>query len=274
MVTNNEYRENLSEKTRKKLTNPLSMFYALRTLPLLQIDAVRALGEAGAYFGARPILSQAPKGDGHAIMVIPGLGVNDLTTKLMRLFFERCGYKVFGWEQGINSRYDEDVILELDRRLSDLFSRYGKISIIGQCFGGLYALKLAHAYPDMVRSVITLGTSMSDPLNADRLRWLYKLLNGQDQLNELDDNISELSSDFPGALPIPTTSIYSKTDGVIDWKRTVCDEIGQSESIAIVTSHFGMGQNPLVLWVVADRLAQPEDDWKPFNPTGWEHLFY
>lgn len=274
MVTNKEYRENLSEETRKKLTKPLSMFYALRTLPLLQIDAVRCICESGTCIGAYPILSRAPKGDGHAIMVIPGLGVNDLTTKMMRLFFERLGYKVFGWGQGINSRYDEDVILELDRRLSDLFSRYGKVSVIGQCFGGLYALKLAHAHPDMVRSVITLGTSTSDPLNADRLRWLYKLLNGQDQLNEFDDNMSVLSSDFPGALPIPTTSIYSKTDGVIDWKKSVFDEIGQSESIAIVTSHFGMGNNPLVLWVMADRLAQPEEAWEPFNPAGWEHLFY
>ena len=274
MITNNEYRENLSEKTRKKLTKPLSMFDALRTLPLFQIDVVRSFCESGAYIGAYPILSRAPKGDGHAIMVIPGLGVNDLTTKMMRLFFERCGYKVFGWEQGINTRYDQDVILELDRRLSDLFNRYGKISIIGQCFGGLYALKLAHTNPDMVRSVITLGTSMSDPLNADRLRWLYKLLNGQDQLNDLDDNISELSSDFPGAIPIPTTSIFTKTDGVIDWKSSICDEIGQSENIEIFTSHFGMGHNPLVLWVMADRLAQPEDAWKPFNPAGWENLFY
>lgn len=274
MATNSEFRENLSEETHKKLTKPLSMFYALRTFPLLQLDVVRSFCEAGAYFGAGPFLSQAPKGDGHAIMVIPGLGVNDLTTKLMRLFFERCGYKVFGWEQGINSRYDEDVILELERRISDLFSRYGKVSVIGQCFGGLYALKLAHAHPDMVRSVITLGTSTSDPLNADRVRWLYKLLNGQDQLNELDDNMSELSSDFPGAIPLPTTSIYSKTDGVIGWKRSVFDEIDQSESIPIVTSQLGMGLNPLVLWVVADRLAQPEDDWKPFNPTGWENLFY
>jgi pimeloyl-ACP methyl ester carboxylesterase len=274
MVASNEYREHLSEKTRKKLTKPLSMFYALRTMPLLQFDAVRCICESGICIGAYPILSRAPKGDGHAIMVIPGLGVNDLTTKMMRLYFERCGYEAFGWEQGINSRYDEDVIFELDRRLSDLFSRYGKISIIGQCFGGLYALKLAHAHPDMVRSVITLGTSTSDPLNADRLRWLYKLLNGQDQLNEFDDNMSVLSSDFPGALSIPTTSIYSKTDGVLDWKRSVFDEIGQSESIAIVSSHFGMGNNPLVLWVMADRLAQPEEVWEPFNPAGWEHLFY
>ncbi len=267
-------RENLSEKDRKKLTKPFSMFDVLRTLPRFQIDVLRSFWESGVYIGAYPILSRAPKGDGHAVMVIPGLGVNDLTTKMMRLFFERCGYKVFGWGQGINSHYNEDVTCELDRRLSDLFDQYGKISIVGQCFGGLYALKLAHANPDMVRSVITLGTSLSDPLNADRLRWLYKLLNGQDQLNDLDNDISELSSDFPGRLPVPTTSFYTKTDGLIDWKSSICDEIGQSENIKIFTSHFGMGHNPLVLWAMANRLAQPKQAWEPFNPTGWEKFFY
>lgn len=28
-----------------------------------------------------------------------------------------------------------------------------------------------------------------------------------------------------------------------------------------------MGVNPLVLWAIADRLAQPEGAWKPFDET-------
>ncbi len=265
-----DFRENLSEKKRKKLTNPISIFDAIRTLPLFQIDIVRSLCESGAYIGAYPFLSRAPKGDGHAVMVIPGLGVNDLTTKMLRLFLQRCGYKVFGWELGINTRYDENVSLELEQRLSNLFQEYGKISVIGQCFGGLYALKLAHANPDMVRSVITLGTSMSNPLNADRLRWLYKLMNGQKKLNDLDDNLSEITSDFPGKLSMPVTCIYTKTDGVIDWKNSLCSETGQSENINIFSSHFGMGHNPRMLWVIADRLSQKEGAWEAFKQSEGE----
>jgi len=270
METNKDFRENLSEKKRKQLTNPISIFDAIRTLPLFQIDIVRSFCESGAYIGAYPFLSRAPKGDGHAVMVIPGLGVNDLTTKMLRLFLQRCGYKVFGWELGINTRYDENVSLGLEQRLSNLFQEYGKISVIGQCFGGLYALKLAHANPDMVRSVITLGTSMSNPLNADRLRWLYKLMNGQKKLNDLDDNLSEITSDFPGKLSMPTTCIYAKTDGVIDWKNSLCSETGQSENINIFTSHFGMGHNPRMLWVIADRLSQKEGAWEAFKPSKGE----
>jgi hypothetical protein len=112
METNKNFRENLSEKKRKQLTNPISIFDAIRTLPLFQIDIVRSFCESGAYIGAYPFLSRAPKGDGHAVMVIPGLGVNDLTTKMLRLFLQRCGYKVFGWDLGINTRYDENVRLE------------------------------------------------------------------------------------------------------------------------------------------------------------------
>ena len=64
---------------------------------------------------------------------------------------------------------------------------------------------------------------------------------------------------------MPNTSIFSKADGIVSWKVSLAPEAPHSENIEIAASHLGMGVNPLVLWAIADRLAQPEDNWKPFE---------
>lgn len=66
------------------------------------------------------------------------------------------------------------------------------------------------------------------------------------------------------ALPVPSTSVYSRWDGVVDWRSCLQEEGPRSENVAVHASHLGMGVDPAVLWIVADRLAQPADDWRPF----------
>jgi len=68
------------------------------------------------------------------------------------------------------------------------------------------------------------------------------------------------------ALPVPSTSVYSREDGIVDW-RACLQEVGPiSENVAVHGSHLGLGHNPAALWVVADRLAQPAGEWRPFRP--------
>jgi hypothetical protein len=66
---------------------------------------------------------------------------------------------------------------------------------------------------------------------------------------------------------VPTTSIFSRTDGVVAWQCSVEKNGPQAENIEVIASHIGLGAHPAVLYALADRLAQPEDDWKPFNRT-------
>jgi pimeloyl-ACP methyl ester carboxylesterase len=239
---------------------------------LLMLEFARTPWEIGAHYLARPVLSLAPKGDGHMVMAIPGFLANDLTTKAMRMYLKRCGYKTSGWKQGTNYGYSDEVGGNLVRRVSKLFEKHGKISLVGQSLGGVYACELARMYPHMVRFVITLGSPYADIENASNVMWLYKRINGEDHGKRFDYQPRR----FQIPPPVPTTSIYSKTDGIITWQSSDLDKNnnGQCESVEILGSHIGMSFNPHSLWVVANRLAQPEDDWQPFEPTGGEKYFY
>lgn len=239
---------------------------------LLMLEFARTPWEMGAHYFARPVLSLAPKGDGHMVMAIPGFLANDLTTKAMRMYLNRCGYKTSGWKQGTNYGYSDEVGGDLVWRISRLFEKHGKISLVGQSLGGVYACELARMYPHMVRFVITLGSPYADIENASNVMWLYKRINGKDHGKRFDYQPQRCQ--IPP--PVPTTSIYSKTDGVITWRSSDIDKHnnGQCESVEILGSHIGMSFNPHSLWVVANRLAQPEDDWQPFEPTGREKYFY
>ena len=73
---------------------------------------------------------------------------------------------------------------------------------------------------------------------------------------------------------VPTTAIYSKSDAVVSWKIAQLPSCETVESIGISASHLGMGYNPAVLYVIADRLRQAEGQWKPFDNSGFRRLFF
>jgi hypothetical protein len=73
---------------------------------------------------------------------------------------------------------------------------------------------------------------------------------------------------------VPTTSIYSRSDGVVAWRCSVQEPAGHTENIEVRASHVGMGANPAVLHAIADRLAQPEGAWQPFHRDGMRRWVY
>jgi hypothetical protein len=77
-----------------------------------------------------------------------------------------------------------------------------------------------------------------------------------------------------GALPVPATSIYSRCDGIVAWQACLDPPSPRAENIAVVSSHLGFGHHPAVIWAVADRLAQPLDEWAPFRPPPALRLLY
>ena len=75
----------------------------------------------------------------------------------------------------------------------------------------------------------------------------------------------------------PTTSIYSKTDGVVAWQCSFNPEGPEhlhTESVEVHASHIGMGRNPLALYAIADRLAQDPAHWKRFDLRGARRWFF
>jgi len=74
--------------------------------------------------------------------------------------------------------------------------------------------------------------------------------------------------------PVPSTAIYSRSDGIVAWQGCLEREGPLSENIEVEGSHCGLGHNPAVLYAVCDRLAQPEGGWRHFERTGLRSLIY
>ncbi|MBW8846458.1 MAG: alpha/beta hydrolase, partial [Burkholderiales bacterium] len=87
-------------------------------------------------------------------------------------------------------------------------------------------------------------------------------------------NDPELMEQIRQAPPVPTTSIYSKSDGVVAWRCSVNEPSPLAENIEVQASHIGLGVNPIALYALADRLAQPDGEWQPFEPKGARRWFY
>ena len=239
---------------------------------LLMMLEARAIHEYGAFVAAMPFLSRAPKGDGHPVLVLPGLATSDHTTVPLRRFLTGRGYAVSGWEQGRNYGLRHGVEQRMVEHVQRLADRHGrKVSLVGWSLGGLYARQLAKALPDQVRSVITLGSPFAGHPKSTNAWRVYEFVSGQ----SVDDaEAHAMGSPLHEAPPVPTTAVYSRTDGVCHWTTCVEKAGPMSESIEVEASHCGLGHHPAVVYAIADRLAQPEGSWKPFDRKGWRAFVY
>lgn len=228
---------------------------------LLQWIEWRALGEVAGTLLTWPLLARAPRGDGHPVLVLPGLMASDRSTVLLRTFLRQRGYDAHGWGQGNNFGPREGVSEAMLAQLGRLHANSGrKVSVIGWSLGGLYARMLATQRPEAVRSVITLGSPIGGHPRATNAWRLYEFVSGKSAAD------SEEWATYSATPPAPTTSIWSRTDGIVAWRNSVQVPDKQAENIEVYASHMGIGANATVLYAVADRLAQPEGAWRPFEP--------
>jgi pimeloyl-ACP methyl ester carboxylesterase len=239
----------------------------------------RALMEFGAAGLMMPFLLQAPKGDGQAVMVIPGFLASDRSTGLLRTFLKMKGYKPEGWGLGRNlgthivggKRVVSDQILD---RVIEMQVKSGrKVSLVGWSLGGIFAREIARIIPDCVRQVISLGSPFNGPKGAAPVAAkLFEMINGDVAQREPEALLRMLQPP-----PVPSSAIFSRTDGVAHWESCKDDSAHdaiQAENIEVRGSHMGLGHNPQVLWIIANRLAQPEGQWSPFRQKAMHQLLY
>jgi pimeloyl-ACP methyl ester carboxylesterase len=233
------------------------------SLALLALE-FRAPLEFGCVLPAWPALQRAPAGDGHTVLVFPGLSASDATTFPLRGYLNSLGYQTRGWSQGFNFGPRSGVLEAAGRGLEQACDTSGrKVSLIGWSLGGVYARELAKAMPDHVRCVITLGSPFAGPPKSTNAWRIYELTSGRDIEREHG------RFDLPTAPPHPTTSIYSRSDGIVAWRGSIQQpHHAHTENVEVVASHIGLGLNPSTWWAVADRLAQPEGQWRPFERSG------
>jgi pimeloyl-ACP methyl ester carboxylesterase len=231
-------------------------------LPLYLTEPGRAVADYGLYLAARPLAPSLPRGDGHPVLVLPGLLADDVSTRALRGVLRRLGYDVHGWGLGRNIGPTAACVKGMRDLVDHLADKHGKpVSLIGWSLGGIFARDLARRTPDSVRQVITLGS----PFRLAR--------NSQSRATKVFDRYSHLhvehrslpleSESVP--LTVPATSIYSHYDGIVHWQTCLDTPSANCENIAVMASHLGLGHHPAAIWAIADRLAQAEGTWKPFK---------
>ncbi|MBF0353242.1 MAG: alpha/beta hydrolase [SAR324 cluster bacterium] len=224
----------------------------------------RIVPEMGAYYLWKKALETfAPHGS-HPVVVLPGFGTTDASTLPLRRLLIRLGYEVYGWDQGRNLGMRPPLRKRLLKRIENLSTVYGKkVSLVGHSLGGIFARELAKDAPEFVRQVITMGSPMSGPPQANNIETIFHLFNPH---NKATVNLETLKKRrIPP--PVPSTSIFTRTDGIVAWQGA-CEMLTPlTENIEVIGSHSGLCFNPMALYVVAERLAQPEGEWRPFERT-------
>jgi pimeloyl-ACP methyl ester carboxylesterase len=252
------------------------MSAAQATLPppstALRLLEARVLPEFGAFWLMRAWLSAVtPPGDGHPVLVLPGLLASDSSTHALRSFLDANGYAAFGWELGRNFGMRANLERDMLARIDELFERHGqrRISLVGWSLGGLYARQLAKIVPDKVRCLISLGSPFAGSPKSTNAWRTYEIVSG----SRIEDQ--PVLDPLAVPPPVPTTSIFSRTDGICAWQACLNEDGPQVENIEVYGSHCGLGHHPAVVYAIADRLAQPEGAWKKFDrSSGWRHLVF
>lgn len=210
---------------------------------LAALEAPRSFMEFGAMLASGGLLALAPRGDRSPVVVLPGFTGSDSSTASLRRILRMLGHDVAGWGLGRNLGPTPGVLAGLQRLLSTVADKHGTpVSLVGMSLGGIFARQLAAARPEQVRRVVTLGSPYRGPAARP--------------------------------LPVPTTSVYSRTDGIVPPNACREPDTSLAQSVGVAGSHSGLAHHPLVVHLVADRLALAPGDASPFRPPPWLRPMY
>jgi pimeloyl-ACP methyl ester carboxylesterase len=232
------------------------------SLALLGAEPFRAALELASHKFARP--APSTPGDGHAVVLFPGLGADGASVGTLRAHCRALGYDAFDWGQGVNTGPQGDLDAWLQRLSSQvidlLADRTQPATLIGWSLGGLYARELGKLMAPRIRQVITIGTPFNADADHTNVGWLFRLLSGSSPTMD-----AALSRRLRTPPPLRTTSIYSRSDGVVAWQTCRHDERSRLvHDIEVDGSHIGMGWNRDVLAAVTDRLGARPGPWRRY----------
>ena len=235
---------------------------------------MRAFFELALLPWALPLLASAPQGDGHPVLLLPGFMGSEATLVALEVFLRNRGYAVETWGLGRNVGFHTKHATALEEKIRYLHHKTGRsVSLVGWSLGGVFALYGAHQVPECVRCVVTLGSPITvDPEGSASppfVKAMYRLIAhpmgpAAHAMQPRAKKLRERKN-----LPMPLSCLYSIGDGVVPpQEATVEGDPARHENIRVPGSHIGLGFNAVVLWIVADRLAQPQGAWQRFQAHG------
>lgn len=209
---------------------------------------------AARLVGAVPRLASAPRGDGHLVVDIPGWRAPELSGAPLRRYLRLLGYDARGWGLGTNTGDPRRDVERLSARVLDLVEATGSAaSLVGWSRGGVIAREVARRHPDAVRRVVTYGTPVAGGAAYTSIGRAYGRSGGVDA--DAEQVTRRLDARSP--ISVPLTVMFSRRDGVVAWQACIDRATPGAEHVEVASTHIGMGVDPDVWAVVADRLARP-----------------
>ncbi|GAC1536153.1 MAG: alpha/beta hydrolase [Ramlibacter sp.] len=213
------------------------------------------------------------RGEGQPVLVFPRQGKGPETTLALRDLLAQCGFRPHDWGHGTDNGPGQMGLNRWLRKLEecviDTFeATQAPVTLLGWGLSGIYARELAKRTNPLVRQVITLGAPFNTAADPQRLCPLVGLLDSGPERMPLV--VRQRLRQRP---PVPTTSVYSRDDDVVRWQQCVDHDSADSEHIGIAGArHDELASHPRALEVITHRLAQPEDEWRPFAAADWAPL--
>jgi predicted esterase YcpF (UPF0227 family) len=198
-------------------------------------------------------LRKVPKGNGQAVMLVPGYLADDHSMRPLGAYLKYLGYDVYYTELGRNMGKVNTDMMRLGERVESVFQALNaeKVTLIGWSLGGVLTREVARLFPDVVQQVLTMGTPIVGGPKFTSVGKRYAMLNNID-LEEFELDVHQRNAI---GLTQPVTSIYSKSDGVVGWQASVDIYNQQAINIEVNSSHMGLGVNPKVWMIIAAILG-------------------
>ena len=209
-----------------------------------------------------------PPGDGSGVVIIPGFLANDVYLVELYAWLKRLGYRPYFSGIGLNADCPNLLMRSrLHSTIEQAWRETGKrVHLLGHSLGGLLARAAAGERWRQVRSVITLGSPFRGTVLHPRVGQAVERVRQHILANRGDSVLpgcytgrctcaflNSLRHDLPR--PISETAIYSRSDGMVDWR--CCVTGNEEDDFAVIGTHIGMVFNPVVYGIIAGRLAAP-----------------
>lgn len=198
-----------------------------------------------------PGLSARRVESGLPVMVLPGFGMTDRSTWLLRHYLSYVGHTVEGWDLGRNHGRVPELIPEVVDRVSAMASLYDSpVALVGWSLGGYLAREAARERPEDVMRVITLGSPVvgGPKYTVTHAHYVRKGYN-------LDEIEAQVAARDRVPIRVPVTAIYSRRDAIVAWQACIDQANAVTEHVEVGATHLGLGLSPDVLAIVADTLA-------------------
>lgn len=188
------------------------------------------------------------------VAVFPGFSAGDLSTFVLRRHLQKAGYRVHRWRLGVNRGQVPTLIPKVVSRTEALFERYREpVALVGWSLGGVLAREVARERPEIVRSVVTLGSPVVGGPKYTKAARFYEQVLGED-LDAIEQAVEERNR-IP--ISVPLTAIYSRRDAVVKWEACIDRYNEHCQHIEVDASHLSLGFDPRVLQLVSRAVKEP-----------------